>query len=71
MLATDINPTFLEPLAAEHPNLSVVRHDVAAEDLPGGPFDLIHTRLVLEHLPGSGRGAGADRRRARAAAGGW
>lgn len=26
-------------------------HDVTAEPPPGGPFDLIHARLVLVHLP--------------------
>jgi SAM-dependent methyltransferase len=33
----------------------VLRHDVAADDPPPGPFDLIHARLVLVHLPGRDR----------------
>ena len=30
----------------------VLRHDVAGEPAPGGPFDVVHARLVLVHLPG-------------------
>jgi len=51
VLATDIDPRFLGPLAGAHPNLTVARHDIAADPLPDGRFDLIHARLVLEHLP--------------------
>ena len=29
----------------------VLRHDISAEELPEGPWDLIHARLVLQHLP--------------------
>ena len=49
MLATDIDPRFLE--AIEAPNLETRRHDVLAEDLPAGEFDLVHTRWLLHHLP--------------------
>jgi len=45
--AFDVDTRFLEPLAGPH--LSVVAGDAAAE-LPGG-FDLVHARLLLEHLP--------------------
>jgi len=31
-------------------NIEVLRHDVTADPSPGGPFDLIHCRFVLEHL---------------------
>src|SRR6185312_9800368 len=27
------------------------RHDVVSDDLEAGHFDLVHVRLVLEHLP--------------------
>jgi SAM-dependent methyltransferase len=47
VVATDIEPAHLAP--AE--NLSVLRHDVRHDPAPGGPFDLIHARLVLLHLP--------------------
>jgi SAM-dependent methyltransferase len=49
VVATDINTTLLDDL--DLPNLEVRRHDLLTEDLPKGEFDLIHTRLVLIHLP--------------------
>jgi SAM-dependent methyltransferase len=49
VLATDIDTRFLDVLA--EPNLEVREHDLAAEDLPVGEFDLVHARLVLVHLP--------------------
>jgi SAM-dependent methyltransferase len=33
------------------PTLEPVRHDVTTDALPEGAFDLVHCRLVLEHLP--------------------
>jgi SAM-dependent methyltransferase len=50
VLTTDIDTRFLDPLAG--PTLEVRRHDIAAEPLPEAAFDLVHTRLVLHHLPG-------------------
>jgi SAM-dependent methyltransferase len=47
VVATDIEPSHVTP----QPNLRVQRHDVRHEPPPGGPFDLIHARLVLLHLP--------------------
>lgn len=49
VVATDLDPGYLK--AAEAPNLQVLRHDLTVEDRPGEPFDLVHTRLVIEHLP--------------------
>jgi SAM-dependent methyltransferase len=49
VLATDIDPRFLEPL--RFPNLEVQRHDIATDPLPEAAFDLVHARLVLMHLP--------------------
>ena len=49
VLATDLEPRFLEALTA--PNLTVQRHNIVTDDLPTDMFDLIHTRMVLEHLP--------------------
>ena len=49
VLVTDINPRFLESLQA--PNLEVRRHDIVNDPLPEAAFDLIHSRLVLLHLP--------------------
>jgi SAM-dependent methyltransferase len=50
VLATDIDTRFLGTAPA--PNLRVQRHDITADDLPDAPFDLVHCRLVLAHLPG-------------------
>jgi len=49
VLATDIDPRFLEP--RKLPNLEVRRHDIATDPLPEAAFDLVHARLVLMHLP--------------------
>jgi SAM-dependent methyltransferase len=49
ILATDIDPRFLESLNL--PNLEVRRHDIATDPLPKAAFDLVHARLVLMHLP--------------------
>src|SRR3954469_16294852 len=47
--AVDLDTRFLEPLASER--LEVVRQDVTVESLPSATFDLVHARLLLEHLP--------------------
>lgn len=50
VLATDIDTRFLGALA--RPNLEVRRHDIVGDPLPKATFDLVHTRLLLGHLPG-------------------
>ncbi len=50
ILVTDIDIRFLEPLTG--PTLEVQRHDIVSDALPEATFDLVHTRLVLQHLPG-------------------
>jgi SAM-dependent methyltransferase len=50
VVATDIDPRFLEELA--EPNLEVRRHDIDSDSLPEAAFDLVHARLLLAHLPG-------------------
>lgn len=47
VLATDINPVRIP----DHPRVRVLRHDIGVDDPLEGPFDLIHARLVLAHLP--------------------
>jgi SAM-dependent methyltransferase len=47
VVATDLDTTLLAPLAET--GVRVLRHDVTTDDAPG-EFDLIHTRLVLEHV---------------------
>jgi SAM-dependent methyltransferase len=48
VLATDINTRHIPP---DRP-YAVLRHDLTADPLPAGPWDVIHARLVLGHLPG-------------------
>ena len=47
--ATDIDTRFLGPLAEA--GVRLVRHDCVSDAAPGGEFDLIHIRHVLEHVP--------------------
>jgi SAM-dependent methyltransferase len=49
VVATDIDTRFLQEIDAE--NLDVLRHDLVADPLPEGLFDLVHIRAVLMHLP--------------------
>ena len=46
VLATDIETSYIEPSDA----VTTVRHDLNEGVPAGGPFDLIHARLVLMHL---------------------
>jgi SAM-dependent methyltransferase len=48
VLASDIDIAGLSGL--RHANLTVARHDLERESVPWAEFDLIHARLVLEHL---------------------
>jgi ubiquinone/menaquinone biosynthesis C-methylase UbiE len=47
VLATDLYPQHIPG----HDRLTVLRHDLVNEPAPPGEFDLIHARLVLNHLP--------------------
>ena len=49
VVATDIDLAWAAHAAA--PNVTIIEHDVAGEPPPGGPFDLVHARLVLVHVP--------------------
>ncbi len=49
IVATDLDTRFLDAL--EEPCLEVHCHNVVTDELPEDSFDLIHSRLVLEHLP--------------------
>ena len=48
VLCTDIDPRHIP---SGPPNLRVVRHDIVRDPLPEAAFDLVHTRLVLIHVP--------------------
>ena len=65
VLATDIDVTWLSGTE----DVTVLRHDVAADPAPTCGFDLVHARLVLTHVP---QRAAALRRMAGALRpGGW
>ncbi|MHB8669700.1 MAG: class I SAM-dependent methyltransferase [Acidimicrobiales bacterium] len=49
VVAVDIDVGLLQGIEAD--NLEVLQLDVVADPLPPGPFDLVHTRLLLMHLP--------------------
>jgi SAM-dependent methyltransferase len=49
VMATDIDTRWLVPLQA--PNLEIRRHDAATDPIEAEAFDLVHARLLLEHLP--------------------
>lgn len=49
VVATDLDTRFLERLG--RCNLEVQRHNLVVDPLPKGPFDLVHVRLVLMHIP--------------------
>lgn len=48
VVATDLDTRFLEGLAG----VEVRKHDIVNEELEQDAFDLIHSRMVLEHIPG-------------------
>jgi 2-polyprenyl-3-methyl-5-hydroxy-6-metoxy-1,4-benzoquinol methylase len=49
VIATDIDTRFLDEL--QEANLEVVKLDLTTDNLPKTKFDLVHTRLVLMHIP--------------------
>jgi ubiquinone/menaquinone biosynthesis C-methylase UbiE len=52
VLVTDMDPRFMEGSAYHRPaHMELRRHDIATDPLPEQAFDLIHTRLVLSHVP--------------------
>jgi ubiquinone/menaquinone biosynthesis C-methylase UbiE len=49
VLLTDLNLTLVED--RERPNIETRVHDIRSDPLDEGSFDIIHARLVLEHIP--------------------
>lgn len=49
VLATDLDPRFVERLAS--PTVEVRTHDITTGPPERDAFDLVHARLVVEHLP--------------------
>lgn len=52
VVATDLDTRFLDAL--DQPNIDVRQHNIVETPLDPGTFDLVHARLLLEHL-GEGR----------------
>src|SRR5215211_4714452 len=67
VLATDLDPRFLDGHGLA--NLEARRHDLLADPLEDGAFDLAHARAVLEHIPA--REAALARMVAAVRPGGW
>jgi SAM-dependent methyltransferase len=67
VLAVDLDTRFLD--AIDRANVEVARSDITSEPLPDGSFDLVHARLLLEHLPQ--RDAVLSRLIAAVRPGGW
>jgi SAM-dependent methyltransferase len=65
--AIDIDTRFIEPLASDA--IDVRRLDIRTDELPQAEFDLVHARLLLEHL--SDRRQILDRLAATLRPGGW
>jgi ubiquinone/menaquinone biosynthesis C-methylase UbiE len=65
--ALDLNTSLLAGL--DEPNVEVLRGDVLDVELPEASFDLIHTRLVLMHIPERRRAI--ERMASLLAPGGW
>jgi SAM-dependent methyltransferase len=52
VVATDIDPRLMDVShVSDGRNVEVLRHDLTADPRPGDPYDLVHARLVLMHLP--------------------
>ena len=65
VLATDIDPRWVRGT----PGVEVLRHDVGLDPPPEGPFDLVHARLLLVHVPD--RAQALARMAAALRPGGW
>ena len=49
VVATDIECDFIADF--DEKNLEIRTHDISNEDLEEGAFDLVHSRMVLQHVP--------------------
>ncbi|GAA4835480.1 methyltransferase domain-containing protein [Saccharopolyspora rosea] len=57
VLAVDNDTRYLEPLAGGQ--VEVLAADITADPLPADHFDLVHARLLVEHLPSAEDAIGA------------
>lgn len=67
VVATDVEAWALA--SSRGVNVDVLRHDLGTEPAPGGGFDLVHARLVLEHV--YDYAAGLDAMAGALRPGGW
>jgi SAM-dependent methyltransferase len=67
VVAADLEIGRLAPLAGR--GVEVLRYDLRSEDLPAGRFDLVHARMLVQHLPD--RAAAVARLTAALRPGGW
>lgn len=67
VVATDLDIRHLERLG--DPRVEVRRHDLLADELEPASFDLVHARMVLEHIPQ--RDTALRRMRDAVKLGGW
>ncbi len=67
VVATDVDTRWLETVRAL--NITVDRHDIGQDPLPEAAFDLVHARLVLQHV--RDREAALARMVAALKPGGW
>jgi SAM-dependent methyltransferase len=67
VLGTDVNLDWID--AGMPGQVELRRHDVTSDEIPSSAYDLIHARLVLQHLPG--RDQVIERLVAALAPGGW
>ena len=50
VVATDLDIGLLSD-GAQSPRLEIRRHDIVSDDLETSAYDLVHARLLLEHIP--------------------
>ncbi len=67
VVAADLEVGRLTPLAER--GVEVLPYDLRTEDLPAGQFDLVHARMLVQHLPD--RAAAVARLTAALRPGGW
>ena len=51
VVATDIDPRHITDGAPRGGALEVRKHDIVSDPLEHGMYDLVHARMVLEHIP--------------------
>jgi SAM-dependent methyltransferase len=52
VVATDLKPGLIRADVVDHPRIEVLKHDLRTDELPAGPFDVVHARLLFAHLAG-------------------